>query len=247
MLNAAFEVFHIDTGNDHRNQSYDHILKTMRSVDRLNSPTIYLDTKEKMEEFLKSNLSFKVNTVEDYAQPGETFPPSSGVVGVWASNYLAYKNFLNSDKELLFLFEDDIMLSANFMAIASFYLKELPSDWDFFSLFVPDDSLFAYNEDLHHIGKANICKSYQQWSCASYVVTRQGAEKAVKDIESAGISAPIDWYIFNFRMKADPNQIIFDTYTLKPKTYKPVKFLLDAAVNSQIHRGRTELLHSTVK
>lgn len=245
MLGAAFEVFHIDSGNDSRNQSYEHILTTMKSVERLGSPTVYLNTKEKVDQFIANTPDFKVNTVEDYAQPGETFPPSAGVVGVWASNYLAYKNFLKSDKEILFLFEDDILLSANFMSIATFYLRELPKKWDFFSLFVPDDSLFAYKEEEHHVDKINVCKSYQQWSCASYVVSRQGAQKAVDDIESRGISAPVDWYIFNFRMKPEPGQMIFNTYTVKPKAYRPVKFLLDAAVNSQIHRGQTELLHSS--
>lgn len=245
MLNATFEVFHVDTGNGLRNQSYQHILDTMSPMERLGSPTVFLDTKEKMEKFLADNPAFKLNTIEDYAKPGETFPPSTGVVGVWASNYLAYKNFLETDKELLFLFEDDVLLSANFHTIVPFYMRELLPIWDFFSLFVPEDSLFAYNEEQHDIYEENVCRSYQQWSCAGYVVSRRGAEKAVKDIESKGITAPIDWYVFNFRMKPEDNQTLFSTFTLKPKTYKPVKFLLEAAVTSQIHRGKTELLHTT--
>lgn len=240
---TAFEVFHVDLNNSLRDKSYQHILDTMSSVERLGSPTIYLNTKKKVDQFLADNPKFKVNTVEDYAQPGETFPPSAGVIGVWASNYTAYKAFLESDKELLFLFEDDIILSANFQTIVPFYLQELPKDWDFFSLFVPDDSLFAYTQE-HDINQPNVCKSYQQWSCASYLVSRSGAEKAIKNIESRGITAPIDWYIFNFRMKAEVDQMRFNTYTLKPKAYRPVKFLLDAAVSSQIHRGKTELLHT---
>lgn len=244
MLNAAFEVFHVDTGNGLRNQSYQHILDTMAPIQRLGSPTVYLDTREKMDKFLADYPSFKINTIEDYAKPGETFPPSTGVVGVWASNYLAYKNFLETNKEVLFLFEDDVLLSANFHTIVPFYMRELLPIWDFFSLFVPDDSLFAYNEEQHEIYEENVCKSYQQWSCAGYVVSRRGAEKAVKDIETKGITAPIDWYVFNFRMKQEEDQTRFATFTLKPKAYKPVKFLVEAAVNSQIHRGKTELLHT---
>jgi hypothetical protein len=245
MLNATFEVFHVDTGNDLRNQSYQHILDTMAPIERLGSPTVYLNTKEKVDIFLGDNPQFKVNTVEDYAKPGETFPPSAGVVGVWASNYLAYKNFLATDKEVLFLFEDDVLLSANFHIVVPFYMRQLLPIWDFFSLFVPDDSLFAYNEEQHDIGEDSVCRSYQQWSCAGYVVSRRGAEKAIKDIETRGISAPIDWYIFNFRMKPEQDQIKFATYTLKPEAYKPVKFFLEAARDSQIHRGKTELLHTT--
>ena len=237
---ATYEVFHVDTGNELRNKCTQEIIDRMGNMPRLGSPTIYLNTKEKVEEFKAANKKFKVNTVHDYAQPGETFPPSAGVVGVWASNYLAYKNFLNTDKEILFLFEDDAFLSKNFYPVVSKYIQELPNDWEFCSLVVPDDSLFAYNQS-HDYGAAHLCKSYQQWSCAGYMVSRRGAEAAIKDVESRGFGAPIDWYIFNFRMKPEENQTVFNTYTVKPNAYRPVRLQLDAAVNSQIHRGSTEL------
>ena len=245
-MNACFEVFHTDTGNEIRNRVYEDILRSMSFIPRLGSPTMYLDTAEKVKEFMDTHPEFKVNTVHDYAKPGETFPPSSGVVGVWASNYLAYKNFLNSDKNVLFIFEDDIVLSANFEMITPFYMQQLLPTWDFFSLFVPDDSLFAYNENAHDYGEENVCYSYQQWSCAAYAVSRKGAQKAVNDIESRGITAPVDWYVFNFRMKQEADQMKFSTFTLKPDSYRPVRFLLEAARDSQIHHGKTELLHTAI-
>lgn len=214
----------------------------MSFLPRLGSPTIYLNTAEKAEEFINRTPEFKVNTVTDFCKPGETFPPSSGVVGVWASNYLAYKKFLESDKDVLIIFEDDIVISNNFKSIANMYMTELMPLWDFFSFFVPDDSLFAYNPSEHDLGEEYICKSYQQWSCASYAVSRRGAEKAVADVESRGINCPIDWYIFNFRMKQEENQMRFNTFTVKPQVYRPIKFLLEAAQHSQIHNGSTELL-----
>lgn len=244
-MKACFEVFHTDTGNNIRNRSYEGILKTMSFLPRLGSPTMYLNTYEKAQKFMDENPDFKVNTVHDYAQPGETFPPSSGVIGVWASNWLAYKAFLESDNDVMFIFEDDIVLSKNFDFITNFYMKELLPTWDFFSVFVPDDSLFAYNEEQHDIYEEHVCKSYQQWSCAAYAVSRRGAEKALNDVKTRGITAPVDWYVFNFRMKAESDQMKFATYTLKPNVYRPVKFLLEAAVSSQIHHGSTELLHST--
>ena len=242
--NACFEVFHTDTGNKLRNQSYDAILQGASFLPRLGSPTMYLNTADKVENYINLHPTFKVNTVEDYCQPGETFPPSAGVVGVWASNYTAYKRFLQSEYSTLIIFEDDILLSKNFKNLLEMYMSELPFDWDFFSFFVPDDSLFAYNEDQHNIGAENVCISYQQWSCAGYMVSRAGAEKAVADIESRGINCPVDWYIFNFRMKKEENQKTFFTYTLKPGKYRPIKFLQEAAQHSQIHRGSTELLHT---
>jgi len=241
--NSCFEVFHVDTGNTLRNKSYDGILNSMSFLPRLGSPTMYLNTADKVENFINLHPEFKVNTVEDYCQPGETFPPSAGVVGVWASNYKAWKRFLESDYDTLIIFEDDIVLSKNFKFIAEKYLDELMPVWDFFSFFVPNDSFFAYNPQLHDMGDENICRSYQQWSCAGYAVSRRGAEKAIADVESQGITAPVDWYIFNFRMKQEENQAQFSTYTVKPDKYIPIKFLQGAANVSQIHRGSTELLN----
>ena len=214
----------------------------MSFLPRLGSETVYLNTAEKAEEFLNKTPEFKVNTVTDFCKPGETFPPSSGVVGVWASNYLAYKKFLESKYDTLIIFEDDIIISRNFKNIANTYMSELMPVWDFFSFFVPDDSLFAYNASEHDIYQDYTCRSYQQWSCAGYAVSRRGAEKTIKDVESKGINCPVDWYIFNFRMKQEENQIKFNTFTVKPQIYKPIKFLLEAAQYSQIHNGSTELL-----
>ena len=241
--NACYEVFHTDTGNKLRNQSYDGVIRGASFLPRLGSPTMYLNTLDKVENFVNLYPEFKVNTVEDYCQPGETFPPSAGVVGVWASNYKAYKRFLESEYDTLVLFEDDIILSKNFKTVLEMYVKELPLEWDFFSFFVPDDSLFAFNSQ-HEIGADNVCISYQQWSCAGYMVSKEGARKAVEDVESRGINCPVDWYIFNFRMKQEENQQRFNTYTLKPGKYRPIKFLQEAAQYSQIHRGSTELLHT---
>ena len=242
LTNACYEVFHTDTGNTLRNKSYEGILKSMSFLPRLGSPTMYLNTAEKAQKFINDNPDFKVNTVHDYAQPGEIFPPSSGVVGVWASNWLAFKAFLESDKDVLLIFEDDIVLSANFEPIVNFYMQQLMPTWDFFSLFVPDDSLFAYSEVEHDIYEEHVCRSYQQWSCAGYAVSRRGAEKALQDVATRGITAPIDWDIFNFRMKQEQDQMRFATYTLKPQAYRPIKFLLEAATASQIHNGVTESL-----
>jgi len=241
--NACFEIFHTDSGNKFRNQSYDNVLNEMAGITRLNSPTVYLNTREKADQFLIDTPEFKVNVVEDYCQPGETFPPSSGVIGVWASNYTAYKNFLETDRDILILFEDDIILSKNFKLILESYLEELPEDWEFFSPFVPEDSLFAYNKQVHSFNDDFLtCRSYQQWSCATYVVNRAGAKKAIENVKSSGITAPIDWYIFNFRIKQENDQIKFNTYTVKPSSYRPVKLLLEAASYSSIHKGSTEEL-----
>ena len=239
-LNACFEVFHTDLGNKARNDSYANIVNQMSFLPRLGSPTVYLNTLKKVDEFKSKHPAFLANTVEDYCKPGENWPSSAGVVGIWASNYLAYKEFLKTEYDYLVVFEDDAVLSKNIKNVLDKYSNELPSNWDFFSFFVPDDSLFAYNSVNHDIGKDNICVSYQQWSCAGYMVSKQGAQKAILDIESRGINAPIDWYIFNFRMKPEESQMRFNTYTVKPRSYRPIKLIQGVFEHSQIHNGSTE-------
>ena len=201
---------------------------------------MYLNTADKAKEFLASTTEFKVNNEYD------KWNVSAGVIGVWASNFLAWKKFLESDYDTLFIFEDDIILSKNFKGITEKYMQELPEDWEFFSLFVADDSLFAYKDEVHNIGQHNVCRSYQQWSCAGYAVSKRGAEKALQDLRTQGATVPVDWYVFNYRWEdvrgQEKNKIEFKTYGIKPIAYRPVKFLLEAASKSQIHWGNTELL-----
>jgi hypothetical protein len=46
----------------------------------------------------------------------------------------------------------------------------------------------------------------------------------------------------SFLKKQEENQMKFNTFTVKPQVYKPIKFLSEAAQHSQIHNGSTELL-----
>ena len=102
----------------------------MSFLPRLGSETVYLNTAEKAKEFIDKTPEFKINTVTDFCKPGETFPPSSGVIGVWASTYLAYRKFLESDKDVLIIFEDDITFGSEtiqFFALALKSIKRMPN------------------------------------------------------------------------------------------------------------------------
>jgi hypothetical protein len=236
MLNkATYQIFHTDTGNKLRNDIYKNLVRQISFLPSLESETYYFDTFDKAEEFTKKNKKFTVQTLEGFDAIGQTFPSNSGILGIWAGTYMAYKKFLKTDKEYLFVLQDDIKLSPNFKGAIEAYMKELPNDWEIFSPFVPNDSLSSYKEGVHGIPDKNfICKSYQQWSTCCYVVNRAGAKKVVKDIETNGVSAPDDWYLFNFRMKPEFLTITFNTYTLKPAIYKPIKLVDSAASISTV-------------
>ena len=62
-----------------------------------------------------------------------------------------------------------------------------------------------------------------------YAVNRKSAQKIVDDIETKGIEAPIDWYLFNFRMQPKFLNITFNTYTVKPQAYRPLKLVPQVA------------------
>ena len=233
--NACFQMFHTDTGNPLRNNTYNKAIKNLSFMPKLNSETFYLDTFDKVKEFHASHPKFKMQTIEGYDANGKTFPSNSGISGIWASTYMAYKEFVKSDKEVLLIFEDDISVSPNFKQIAETYMSELPADWEVFSFFVPNDSLFAYNSGAHDIPNGNfICKSYQQWAMCGYAISKKAAKKVIKDVETRGIEAPIDWYLFNFRMKPEFLNITFNTYTVKPGVYKPIELVTEVSSISTV-------------
>jgi hypothetical protein len=221
---ATYQIFHTDTGNKERNEIYRNLVRQVAFMPSLESETYYFDTFDKADVFSKNNKKFKVQIIEGFDATGQTFPSNSGILGLWAGTYMAYKKFLKSDKKFLFVLEDDIALSPNFRLVMETYMKELPGGWDVFSPFVPNDSLSDYKDNVHDLpNKTFVCKSYQQWSTCCYVISRDGAKKVIEDIEANGIGAPIDWYLFNFRMKQEFLTIVFDTYTVKPALYKPIK------------------------
>lgn len=233
-MRIAYEVFHIEDSNDMRKFCRNQIVSVVgQSFDRLGSPTISIPSNESMEEFLANNPDFnlKANQRDDYF-----FPHKTGVIGVWASNFFAWKKMLEDDYDVLFLFEDDVVVTPSFCQVAMNYLGKLPAGWDFFSVFVPGDAHGRYNPEVN-VGDTEVCLNYQDWSCAGYVVSKAGAQKALKDIIDNGIDTPIDWYVFNVI-----HQGKFNTYCLKPATRDIVSFFLETWSTSTIHLSEDSML-----
>ena len=112
-------------------------------------------------------------------------------------------------------------------------MKELPKGWDFFTTFVPPDCIQWYNHDYDISNNIYVSRTYQDWSCAGYVVNKESAKKAVEDIEQNGINDPVDWYIFNSRQLGHTT-IYFNTYSPVPNAYHTVKFYADVFNKSTI-------------
>lgn len=229
-MKICFNVIHIDNGNEHRNMSNAQIVNSLsKEFTNLNSNAINLISIDDAKKFVDNEDGFNFLFTTNYPNRNDgIFPHRAGVVGVWASNFTAWKKFNETDNDVLLVFEDDVFVTENFIEYIKIFLEELPEEWDFFSFFVPPGDEQNYNSLIHQIDAPNVCKFYQGWSCAGYAISKSGVRKAIEDIKNNEISLPIDWYIFGESIGK------FNTYNVKPYTPRIVYFNESAYKNSYI-------------
>ena len=162
-----------------------------KDFDNFDTPTIMMRNIDDIQSFYKK-ADIKV---DPKGWLGEGWKP--GELGIWASNYTAWANFANSSYDHIILMEDDIQLSKDFSQRLYEYIDELPEDWDVFTVYVPPTGNIRYKKDGKHldVGKKNVCKVYQSWSCLCYVVSKSGAKKLLEMVKTP-VSRPIDHYLF---------------------------------------------------
>lgn len=230
-MKSAYTIFHKEGVDFKRDLNVDRINKVIsQSALKLKSPTIYLSTLSELDQALQKYKKIRFNKSSDTQI---IFPGTTGAAGLWISTYIAFKEFLMTDADTLFIFEDDVRVSPSFFKITGLYAGELPDNWDIFSLLIPWDTIPAYTPKHEIIGKEYICSMYQDWSTGGYMISRKGAEIAISDIEKNGISAPIDFYLYNYRYNNEIPQQSFNSFNIKPNRYAPVK-LAPESVTSYI-------------
>lgn len=191
----CFKIFHDENDNpimEKRNILVQRAVSQLeKDFDSFDTPTIILKDRADISNFYKKS-KIKIDPkgwLEEGWKPGE--------LGIWASNYTAWVNFSKSKYDHIILMEDDIQLSKDFSEKLYKYIDELPEDWDVFTVYIPETGNKRYtrsSKDLH-IGKENVCKVYQSWSCLCYVVSKSGAKKMIEDVKNP-VSRPIDHYLF---------------------------------------------------
>lgn len=192
---GCFKIFHDDQNASEIKQRNELVINAkkqlIKNFDPIQTPTFIMKSQEDVGKFYKKeNISiYPLGHFKTGWKPGE--------LGIWASNYTAWKNFLKTDYEYIILMEDDIILSNDFNNKLIKYLDELPDNWDIFTAYIPTFGNVRYEKrkDQLMIGKENICKVYQSWSCLCYVVSRKGAEKLIKEVRKK-IKSPLDHYLF---------------------------------------------------
>jgi len=191
---GCFKIFHADDGakKNKRNALTKNATKQLKKkFDELDTPTIITRTPEEVGEAFK-NIDMLINPLGHF---GTGWKP--GELGIWASNWTAWKNFLKTRHDFVILMEDDIVLDSDFNEKLTSYMNELPEGWDVFTVYIPDSGNIRYEKRKNEllIGKENICKVYQSWSCLCYVVSRSGAQKLLKEVKKR-VKSPLDHYLF---------------------------------------------------
>ena len=193
--NICFTIFHDEKDipemyvrNKLTKKATDQLLLNFNEFD---TPTIIMKDLSDIKKFYnKSNIKIYPKGHEDNGwKPGE--------LGIFASNYTAWVNFAKSKYDHIILMEDDIQLSKNFNQLLNKYIDELPEDWDVFTVYIPETGNIRYKKDAKNlqIGKENVCKVYQSWSCLCYVVSKKGAKALIEDVKTP-VSRPLDHYLF---------------------------------------------------
>jgi GR25 family glycosyltransferase involved in LPS biosynthesis len=192
---GCFTIFHAK-GKDDLLSKRDILVsratnQLLENFTQFDTPTIIMKDTEDIKSFYKTA---KIK-IDPKGFEGNGWKP--GELGIWASNLVAWQNFIKSDYDYIILIEDDIVLTKGFNKKLIGHIEELPDDWDIFTAYVPETGNIRYNKSNKKlfVGKDNICRIYQSWSCLCYVVSKQGAQKLLKEVQDL-VSSPIDHYLF---------------------------------------------------
>lgn len=194
-IDLVFNIFHVDGDTDSlkkRRILVDRAIdKLLNNFDHIETPTIIIKNEEDVKNFF-NNEEIKIDPL-GWEKRGWRF----GELGIWASNYSAWKKFAKTGREMLMLMEDDIVLDKNFNEKLSQYILELPDDWDFFTVYIPSygNVRAKTHKKVLSIGKPNITKVYQSWSCLCYIVSKNGVNKLLDQVKEP-VNGPIDHWLF---------------------------------------------------
>jgi glycosyl transferase family 25 len=162
-----------------------------------------------LEQFKKHNITdyefIEIDRDELHEQNISMFENnySTSQIAILLSHFYAYKQI--SDKyDNGLIFEDDIILSDNFMNILNNYMSQLPENYDM--LFI-GDGCNLHIEKYKLIPNKNIyekCLYPTSWGgdgasrCTdSYIISKKGAKKLCEYINNLlyKINLPIDWWL----------------------------------------------------
>lgn len=201
--NIPYTIVHIDDRalnniNDIKNK----LANNFTYVDTINfidARTIQLE-KHLLEKNLKLHWRPTHNpTLTEYRKE-----PLIGEIGLFLSLIEILEYIVNNDIEEMIVFEDDSVLTSDFLETLSSCYKDLPDDYDFLSdmsyIPIPMNFNSIIDYDLNFLCNSNfICKSSPQVSSTGFMLySKKGAQKILDLFRTDGFTSPIDLFIYNY-------------------------------------------------
>lgn len=143
--------------------------------------------------------------------------PSRGEAGVWMSNYDRWLYTSTLDEPLV-VFEDDAIIRGDFKDRVDAVLSVLPEDWDYCTLWVPENQKIDYYYDvifnsvgdpmpvgpnrnnetsLFRYNNSDIVSLvYQGYGMVSLMYSPKGGQKLASLAQRTGIYTPVDCWIY---------------------------------------------------
>lgn len=137
-----------------------------------------------------------------------------GEYGVWLSNFDRWQYVSEMDEPLI-VFEDDAVVNEDFIDYFTAFYRELPEDFDFAALWVPDNQRidYTYLMEYNERGTANVvghleyqdsmfrvslrcARTYQGYGMVALMYSPEGGRKLVELSRERGIDLPVDCFIF---------------------------------------------------
>lgn len=137
-----------------------------------------------------------------------------GELGVWMSNFDRWKWAADNDETLIVL-EDDAVPAPHFTPSSEAIVDALPEDWDFVSLWVPENQKVDYSYDFVYNEHGDpvitgvlpyneskyrynfiVGRAYQGYGMVALAYSPRGGRKLVSLAQEHGVYMPVDCWIF---------------------------------------------------
>lgn len=170
------------------------------------------------EIHIPSVAGYKVDIAAEMASRGlrstDEWHAKIGEAGCWLSHFDRWRAVADMDEPLI-VFEDDAIVLDNFESDLLEWKSELPSDWDYVSLWVPDNQRqdFNYNafydnrgiptivgrlsnqDSKFNFGSEHWARVYQGYGMVATMYSPSGGARLVERAREMGWNSPVDCFI----------------------------------------------------
>ncbi len=194
--------------NDKRRAYKDAIRQNVgMELEHINSVDgVYMNRDGKIEQHL-NDIGLSLSSI---------WPLQLGEIGIWMSNYLHWQRVAEMTEPLV-VFEDDAIIDEHFSEHMHTLMTQLPENWDFVSLWVPENQRMDYRYNLEYDENGvpkiygmrpqglpsyfdywsnTVAKVYQGYGMVAMMYSPAGGRKLTELAKKYGLRNPVDCFIY---------------------------------------------------